>query len=623
MAYSAARSSLRRIRLRLGGHCSGDVSHHHTNSPSGRGTRLLHQHRANISDHDQRGTRSTARTSRIRANPARPPCVVASGQRFRWFRATQSHIQKCKPEAARGCHMGADEEVRSTHGSPMDIVRRQRGRRRAFKTHGQRRLETASQRVPVPLPPLRQARDRSVRITCKRTGKPFLLTVQRQSSVRHRRAGNQMDFQPDVCKSPMAIDTRSASKVERRTAWNLYSGTATLASSLVVANDNEHGQKRTNDPNHTSHVLVGQIGQHSRLQATTLGRRSRSDSAAARSSFAVFLEATPAPLREQLTLVLRNSLAPATYRAYENRLKHYTDFCRAHSFNDVPASVAGLSAYLLHAQQQGLLSGGSFRQFSAALRKTHLWRGYPAPQSNAVVADLFAGFQRLSAAKVRRLKRAPLQVPQALRIAARLMQALRDKQTTCARDCALILFQFMTFARAITAAAQQTQDITISGQVISIRFNKEKNWFVQRTLLLQRTAREAFSVHPWDALTAWIKFAHHHHWRFLFSKHRKLQYQGILQAWSRALATASITQQSSTGKLLPHSARAGGASAAAAMGVATVVLAQRGGWRSTDSVISYIHPMVRHQGDTLFFGDLQPAATPISAPLSHLVHRSY
>lgn len=80
-------------------------------------------------------------------------------------------------------------------------------------------------------------------------------------------------------------------------------------------------------------------------------------------------------------------------------------------------------------------------------------------------------------------------------------------------------------------------------------------------------------------------------------------------AWKRALAAAGIIV--TDGSLLPHSARAGGASAAAAMGVPTVVIAQRGGWRSLNSVISYTYPITRDKGDTLFFGDLQPTAGPV------------
>lgn len=107
----------------------------------------------------------------------------------------------------------------------------------------------------------------------------------------------------------------------------------------------------------------------------------------------------------------------------------------------------------------------------------------------------------------------------------------------------------------------------------------------------------------------WILLARSRGWKFLFAPWKQLSYSQIARKWQKALDVAAISVPH--GQLLPHSARSGGASAAVAMGVPTVAIAQRGGWRSLASVISYTYPVTRVAGDTLFFGDLQPTIIPV------------
>ena len=121
--------------------------------------------------------------------------------------------------------------------------------------------------------------------------------------------------------------------------------------------------------------------------------------------------------------------------------------------------MRGLTAYLLHLLRTNQLNGAALRQFTAALAKTHQWRGYRPPQANPVVADLFKGFQRLTAQRVNRLQRAPLLVPQALQCSRALLEAIQMDQVKDATALALVMFQFFTFARAVTAASQRTDQV--------------------------------------------------------------------------------------------------------------------------------------------------------------------
>lgn len=309
--------------------------------------------------------------------------------------------------------------------------------------------------------------------------------------------------------------------------------------------------------------------------------------------------------------MLEASLADSTMAAYTRALRLYTAFCRQRSLPDVPASIETIAAFLLHGHEQGLFQGAALRQFSAALRKTHIWRGYPPPQSNPVVADLFAGYQKLTQVGVQRLRRVPLLVPDALRLAIGADAALRSGDLLTARDSVLIIFQFFTFARASTVAQQRLSDVALNRSRISLRLGHEKNWLAtNRVITLRRTTTEEHTVHPWDVLARYIQAVSEREWKYLFAVHTRLAYNQVAHCWRRALARAQIEPDS--GVLLPHSARSGGASAAAALGAPTVAIAQRGGWRSVNSVISYVHPVTRVAGDTLFFGDLQPTATPIN-----------
>ena len=391
----------------------------------------------------------------------------------------------------------------------------------------------------------------------------------------------------------------------------MYTSTSQVAQRGVVATSDAHERRGDAHQNRRQHLSSGDNWKRARIQETTMGRRHRPfSSAATHSSFASYLSALPEGSdRVLLASVLKASIADSTYKAYERQLLSFTRFCHQRGYTSVPATIEAISAFLVFSYRTNSLNGAALRQLSAALRKTHMWRGYPPPQDNPVVAHLFKGYQRLTQSKINALKRTPLLVSQALMIAnnAALCMARLDLQA--ARDAALILYQFLTFARASTAAAQRTKHVNIGSSTMSFRLDHEKNWHVRRSIVLQKTMREPVAVHPWDVLRQWALQVRSQRWKYLFSPKRPLRYVEISMAWKRALAAAGIIV--TDGSLLPHSARAGGASAAAAMGVPTVVIAQRGGWRSLNSVISYTYPITRDKGDTLFFGDLQPTAGPV------------
>jgi len=331
------------------------------------------------------------------------------------------------------------------------------------------------------------SRCRSVCLQEQRAGTAFLVMLPRRKSNRHRRNGSSLAGQQIIC---MEADTTSVAQTQHRAAWRGYSITPKVGERSMVARTTIYSRCDPPSRDHKGDFPSRSHGQYPRYAATTLGHRvSPRTSAAKPASFASFLEALPQHSdRVILKSMLEASLADGTRAAYTRSLKLYTAFCRQRGLPDVPASVETIAAFLLYGYQHGLFHGAALRQFSAALRKTHIWRGYAPPQSNPVVADLFAGYQKFTQSRVERLQRVPLLVSDALELAVCTDKSLRSGNILAARDSALILFQFFTFARASTAAQQQLSEVGTTRSVITVRLGHEKNWRAKdRALMLRRT----------------------------------------------------------------------------------------------------------------------------------------
>ena len=80
--------------------------------------------------------------------------------------------------------------------------------------------------------------------------------------------------------------------------------------------------------------------------------------------------------------VLRNSLAPASHRAYNNGQRQYYAFCRDYGIRPVPASTDTLVYFVGYLRRRGL-TGATARQYLSAVRQLHVQHNVPYVGGNA------------------------------------------------------------------------------------------------------------------------------------------------------------------------------------------------------------------------------------------------
>jgi hypothetical protein len=305
--------------------------------------------------------------------------------------------------------------------------------------------------------------------------------------------------------------------------------------------------------------------------------------------------------------LLSGSLSSSSWISYDRAARMFLEFCQLRRLRPVPALPSTIAAFLVQLRRRGNVRGGAVRPIMAAIAKLHLWAGAEPPQRNPIIAMAVRGFQRLTQGQVNRLRRVPLLSQHALTIARLGMRALSSGDVRTATSAACVLFQFVFFARASTAAAQRACDVFISGDVISVRLSSEKQRTPGERVLHFVRLNTGPAAQPWDFLAAYIRQQRAAEAQFLFGRlNQPVPYRAVSAFWG----AATRVRPPVGGTYTPHSGRIGGASAALAFGIPEVVVQRRGGWRSATSMMPYVFAVPSVPADRLFFYHLRPSEPP-------------
>lgn len=310
--------------------------------------------------------------------------------------------------------------------------------------------------------------------------------------------------------------------------------------------------------------------------------------------------------------LLGGSLAESTLGQYASALSVVKRFCDEVGAELVPMQPEVMLRFLLWLKASDRVHGSSLRKFVAAITKLHEWRNERPPTSDALVRAAIAGYQRTTRDGAVRLNRVPLSVQHAHRIAESGLSAIRLREWRVAEACAAVVWQFVFFVRASTLARQRLDGVSLTDSAILVKLTYEKGDSMPgRVLSFTVPATvEAEECTPFVLLSRWCRWRKACGGEYLLSSQSEPYHSDIVELWRIACAAAAV-EPPLHGRYLPHSARHGGASAAAAAGVSDVVLQVRGGWRSIATLRSYIHEVSRHPADHLYFGALAPTVKPL------------
>jgi hypothetical protein len=150
----------------------------------------------------------------------------------------------------------------------------------------------------------------------------------------------------------------------------------------------------------------------------------------------------------------------------------------------------------------------------------------------------------------------------------------------------------------------------VSASDVSIRISAEKGRIGEKRLFSWPRAEihDSADPHPADLI---VRVAEHQRLlqsEFIFATNgRRWSYGDYRALYAGALRKAGVSAVA--GRLLPHSARSGGASAAIRLGVPELLVQQLGGWRSRDSMLAYVVAVQHHPAAYYYFGHLLPMSS--------------
>jgi len=279
----------------------------------------------------------------------------------------------------------------------------------------------------------------------------------------------------------------------------------------------------------------------------------------------------------------------------------------------VPMAPATALRFLVWLRARGRVHGAALRKFTGAITKLHEWMSLKSPMDDPVVRAAVRGFQRVTRDLGTKLNRIPLLIRDAQLIVRAGLGAAQLGRWSVVEACAAVIWQLVFFARASTLLAQRLDDIELTSTRLDVCLSYEKGDAMPGRRVSFACARVPKWLrnepHPFFLLQQWVQWRKMGKGAFLLSGERKVLHSEASRLWEIALTEAAVKPPLG-GRYLPHSARSGGASAAAAAGVADSVLQVRGGWRSAATLRSYVHEVARHPADVLYFGELAPTVVP-------------
>ena len=293
----------------------------------------------------------------------------------------------------------------------------------------------------------------------------------------------------------------------------------------------------------------------------------------------------------QVNLYTHAALAANTHRSYAADMRHFQE----HG-GTVPATPVQVAEYL--ARFATTLAVATLQHRLIAIHRAHLKAGLPSPAMDALVKQTMQGIRRTRGTAQRRVR--ALVKDDIIELA---LTAERQAPMKAARDAALILVGFAGAFRRSELVSIQREDI--------IEFDHGLEIHVRRTKTQQEAGHTVFipcaqfSRCPVKALKHWLMLSRIEVGPVFrrVNRHDQIASDNALSAQSVALvlkAVVSATKDKEAARSVAgHSLRAGYCTEAASVGVATSVIMEQTGHRSTATLAKYLRPLVRRRTPSL------------------------
>ena len=285
------------------------------------------------------------------------------------------------------------------------------------------------------------------------------------------------------------------------------------------------------------------------------------------------------------------ALAENTHRSYKADLAHF----RTHG-GTIPTMAINLAEYL--ARFADTLAVATLQHRLIAIHRAHLEAGHASPAMDSLVKRTMQGIRRTKGTAQRRVR--ALVKDDIIEL---VLTAEKQKPMKAARDAALILVGFAGAFRRSELVSIRKEDITAFDHGVEIH--------IQRTKTQQEKGHTVFipcaksSRCPVKALENWLVRSGIESGPVFrpINRHDQIASHEALTPQSVALVLKETTHRAKSmddaKSVAGHSLRAGYCTEAASLGVATHIIMEQTGHRSSATLAKYIRPIARRKTPSL------------------------
>ena len=293
----------------------------------------------------------------------------------------------------------------------------------------------------------------------------------------------------------------------------------------------------------------------------------------------------------QVNRYTQAALADNTHRSYKADLAHF----RTHG-GTIPATAVQLAEYL--ASFADTLAVATLQHRLIAVHRAHLESGHVSPAMDSLVKRTMQGIRRTKGTAQRRVK--ALVKDDIIEL---VLTAEKQKPMKAARDAALILVGFAGAFRRSELVSIRKEEITAFDHGMEIHIRRTKTQQEKGHTVFIPCAKS--SRCPVKALEKWLVLSGIESGPVFrpINRHDQITSGKALTPQSVALVLKGATSHARSAEdaksVAGHSLRAGYCTEAASVGVATHVIMEQTGHRSSATLAKYIRPLARRKTPSL------------------------
>ncbi len=285
------------------------------------------------------------------------------------------------------------------------------------------------------------------------------------------------------------------------------------------------------------------------------------------------------------------ALAENTHRSYKADLAHF----RTHG-GTIPTMAINLAEYL--ARFADTLAVATLQHRLIAIHRAHLEAGHTSPAMDSLVKRTMQGIRRTKGTAQRRVK--ALVKDDIIEL---VLTAEKQKPMKAARDVALILVGFAGAFRRSELVSIRREDITVFDHGVEIHIRRTKTQQEKGHTVFIPCAKS--SRCPVKALEKWLALSGVEQGPVFrpINRHDQITSGKALTPQSVALMLKGVTSRARNAEaaksVAGHSLRAGYCTEAASVGIATHIIMEQTGHRSSATLAKYIRPIARRKTPSL------------------------